>query len=173
MVRLTVKRLGATRLGATRLGALAASTLLVTACATSPAYPPAGGTTTGRPAGQPPTYPPTAPAPLPGPTQTPAPAPAPPPPSRPDPAVTLALREQSLAAAARGDTEQAIALIERALRIEPSRAELWIDLARLHLDEGDAAGAEQFARKALLFTRNRPDLEQSAYSVISQAQRAR
>lgn len=161
------------------LVALAAMLLFVAGCATSPGYPPSGGQTP-PPSGQPPRYPTPAPSPYPSqtpPTQTPmpapAPTPAPPPASRPDPSVTLALREQSLAASARGDNEQAIALIERALRIEPDRPELWIDLARLHLDEGDAAGAEQFARKALLFTRNRPDLEQSAYSVISEAQRVR
>jgi Flp pilus assembly protein TadD len=150
---------------------------LLAACATSPG-PATGGAS--RPAPSPvPRYPAPAPAPYPGsgppPAQRPAPAPvpAPVPPAapKPDPSVTLALREQSLAAAARGDSAGAIALIERALRIEPNRAELWIDLARLHLDEGDAAGAEQFARKALLFTRDRPDLEQSAYSLISEAQR--
>ncbi|NJN51715.1 MAG: tetratricopeptide repeat protein [Gammaproteobacteria bacterium] len=87
--------------------------------------------------------------------------------------MTLALREESLQAASRGDTAEAIALIERAIRIEPDRPELWIDLARLHLDEGDAVGAEQFARKALLYTRTRHDLEQQAYLIISQAQRQR
>jgi len=161
-----------------QLAASAAVLMLLAGCATSPSYPPGGQT---PPTGSTSRYPAPTPAPYPYPggqvppeqVPAPAPTPAPPPANRPDPAVTLALREQSLAAAARGDNEQAIALIERALRIEPDRAELWIDLARLHLDEGDAAGAEQFARKALLFTRKRPDLEQSAYSVISEAQRAR
>jgi tetratricopeptide (TPR) repeat protein len=159
------------QLSASKLGAIAIATLLLAACATTPGHP------TGGPApapGQPSPYPPSSPqAPAPTPAPAPVPAPAIPPASRPDPTVTLALREQSLAAAARGDTQQAIALIERALRIEPNRAELWIDLARLHLDEGDTVGAEQFARKALLFTRDRPDLEQRAYTVISQAQRSR
>jgi tetratricopeptide (TPR) repeat protein len=144
-------------------------------CATSPAYPPQQPAPYPSPGGTAPGVP--APGPeRPYPETVPAPAPAPRPPvseqSRPDPGVTLALREQSLEAASRGDNEQAIALIERALRIEPDRAELWIDLARLHLEEGDTTGAEQFARKALLFTRGRPDLEQRAYSVISEAQRA-
>jgi len=145
--------------------------VLLAGCATTPSYP-------SRPPPPPPqTVPPSAPS-MPGqpaptyPDQPPAP-PSTATPTRPDPSVSLALREESLQAASRGDTAQAIALIERAIRIEPDRPELWLDLAKLHLEEGDYASAEQFARKALLYTRNHPELEQQAYVVISDAQRRR
>jgi len=157
-----------------RIASLLITALVMAGCATAPAYPPRQPAPYPPPGGSPSEVPaPQPPQPYPG--NVPAPAPRPPvsEQSRPDPGVTLALREQSLEAAARGDNEQAIALIERALRIEPDRPELWIDLARLHLEEGDTTGAEQFARKALLFTRGRPDLEQRAYAVISEAQRTR
>ncbi len=162
----------ATRL--TRLPLAAMAVLLALAgCATAPAYPPSYPPS--RAPAPPQTLPPATPTPAPYPEDRSDGPPAPPVATtpRPDPSVTLALREESLQAASRGDTAQAIALIERAIRIEPDRPELWIDLARLHLDEGDAGGAEQFARKALLYTRKRYDLEQQAYLIISQAQRKR
>jgi hypothetical protein len=145
-------------------------TLTLAGCVTMTGYPtssqppaPAGGPTDEQ-------QPPVASMPAPAPEVGAPPVTAAP---RPDPAVSLALREESLQAAGRGDTAEAIALIERAIRIEPDRPELWIDLARLHLEEGDAAAAEQFARKALLYTRNRHDLEQQAYLVIAEAQHQR
>ena len=51
----------------------------------------------------------------------------------------------------------------------PTARQLWIELARCHLKEGNTAQAEQFARKALLFTGNRYDLEQQAWVVIADA----
>jgi Flp pilus assembly protein TadD len=86
--------------------------------------------------------------------------------------VTLALQDESARAAAAGDLPKAIQILERALRIQPDKAELWIDLARLHLKEGNSAQAEQFARKALLFTGQRYDLEQQAWVVIANARAA-
>jgi len=158
---------------AARALCVAALSLLAVACVTtsSSGYPAPRPSPTTTPSGAPPSSSPAPPTPYPYPQSQPAPAPSAPSAPRADPSVTLALREQSVAAAARGDHDQAVALIERALRIEPSRPELWIDLARLHLEEGDKSGAEQFARKALLFTKNRPDLEQQAYTLISNAQR--
>lgn len=78
-------------------------------------------------------------------------APEPPPmaePVRPSPNISIALREESARAAAGGDPGRAIALLERAIRIEPGRADLWLDLAELYLQTGDPAQAEQLARKA-------------------------
>jgi uncharacterized protein HemY len=135
-----------------------------------------------------PTYPrPTpAPAPVPPPARTvppatptptppvpPTPAPTPPAAPRPAPSVTLALVEESDAARARGDYDKAVALLERAIRIEPDRPELWLSLAKAHLAQGDYAAAEQLARKSLLFTGKRYDLEQQAWSVIGAAEAAR
>lgn len=83
--------------------------------------------------------------------------------------MTLALQSESERAAAAGDLPKAIQILERALRIQPDKAELWIELAQLHLKEGNPAQAEQFARKALLFTGQRYDLEQQAWLVIAKA----
>jgi len=98
------------------------------------------------------------------------PAPAQP---KPQSTVTLALQDESERAAAAGDLPKAIQIIERAIRIQPDKAELWLDLARLHLKEGNPAQAEQFARKALLFTGQRYDLEQQAWVIIADAKAAK
>jgi hypothetical protein len=111
---------------------------------------------------------PTQPAPQPIPQ---SPAPVQPQPQQPKPqsTVTLALQDEAQRAATAGDLPKAIQILERAIRIQPDSAQLWIELARCHLKEGNAAQAEQFARKALLFTGNRYDLEQQAWVVIADA----
>jgi hypothetical protein len=95
-------------------------------------------------------------------------------PSAPKPraSATLALQSDSQAAAASGDLPRAIQILERAIRISPDDPELWIELARLHLRDGNAAQAEQFARKALLFTGKRYDLEQQAWAIIGEARKS-
>ena len=120
---------------------------------------------------QPAPYPPYPSQPLPQPTPTPAPA-QPGAPSHTQPSVTLALQDEAQRAATAGDLSKATQILERAIRIEPDRPELWIELARVHLKEGNPAQAEQFARKALLFTGNRYDLEQQAWVVIADAKAA-
>ena len=106
---------------------------------------------------------PTQPTPQPVP-QTPAPAQPLPSQPKPQSTVTLALQDETA-----GDLPKAIQILERAIRIQPDSAQLWIELARCHLKEGNAAQAEQFARKALLFTGSRYDLEQQAWVVIADA----
>lgn len=120
------------------------------------------------------------PTPYPYPTQPvpqPTPSPAPPQPDRAQPrtqpSVTLALQDEAQRAATAGDLSKAAQILERAIRIEPDRPELWIELARVHLKEGNPAQAEQFARKALLFTGNRYDLEQQAWVIIADARAAK
>jgi hypothetical protein len=118
---------------------------------------------------RPPQYPPsTQPAPQPIP-QTPVPGQPEPPQPKPQSTVTLALQNEAERAATAGDLPKAIQILERAIRIQPDNAQLWIELARCHLKEGNAAQAEQFARKALLFTGSRYDLEQQAWVVIADA----
>ena len=114
-----------------------------------------------------PPVPPTAP-----PQPTP-PATAEPEPPGPAPSVTLALVQESDVAREHGDYEKAVQLLERAIRIEPDRPDLWIGLATAHLEQGDYDSAEQFARKALLFTGTQYGLEQRAWSVIGAAEAAR
>ena len=50
-----------------------------------------------------------------------------------------------------GDLTQAIALTERAVRIEPRNARAWHQLARLYQARGDTAKARQFARRSIQF----------------------
>ena len=156
-----------------RVSIIAGMVVLLAACATQAPAP------TRVPPPPAPTQPaPARPAPRPLPPlrrHRPVPAPTTPsqPQSRPPSAsVTLALQDEAQRAATAGDLPKAIQILERAIRIEPDRAELWLALARAHLKEGDAAQAEQFARKALLFTRDRYDLEQQAWVVIADARAA-
>ena len=125
--------------------------LTLVACASAPTTQPAESVSG--------TSPPTA-------TQTPA-------ADAPEPSVTLALRDESQRAAESGDLAKAAALLERAIRIEPTNGELWLDLAEIRLAEGDADAAEQLARKAISFAKGRYQLEQKAYSLIDRARRER
>ena len=52
-----------------------------------------------------------------------------------------------------GDSAGAIALLERAQRIDPDNAELYLELARTHLDAGNAAQARATAERGLLYCR--------------------
>ena len=142
--------------------------VLLAACATQAPAP----TRAPPPPAPPRSVPLPPPPPRPMPPQV-VPAPGAPAPAQPkSPAVTLALQDEAQRATTAGDLPKAIAILERAIRIEPDRAELWLALARVHLKEGDAAQAEQFARKALLYTRDRYDLEQQAWVVIADARAA-
>ncbi|MEE4299977.1 MAG: tetratricopeptide repeat protein [Pseudomonadales bacterium] len=133
-----------------RLTATLALAALLAGCAATP------GTTTPGGAGELP--PPEAPPPdVPdaAPPQTEAPA-------RPAPSVSLALRTESARAAASGNTSRAMDLLERAIRIEPDRAELWFDLAELHLSQGDALGAGRLVEKGASLTAGDGALERRA-----------
>ena len=76
-------------------------------------------------------------------------------PSAPDdsgnasPSATTGLLEKSRTQAAAGQYPLAAASIERALRIEPGNPYLWLELAQIHLAEGNVRQAETHARKAL------------------------
>ena len=62
---------------------------------------------------------------------------------------TQALLAQSRAARAAGNYAQANATIERALRIAPNDAALWVELGEVELASGNPAQAATLARKAL------------------------
>lgn len=62
-----------------------------------------------------------------------------------------ALMAQADQFSAKGDSRQAIALIERAVRIEPRNGHAWLRLAKLYFESGDLNKAEQFARRAKQF----------------------
>lgn len=55
------------------------------------------------------------------------------------------------AASGRGDYEQALAFLERAQRIDPDNADIYLELARTHSERGDARQAAATAQRGLLY----------------------
>ena len=62
---------------------------------------------------------------------------------------TLALVSEARAASAAENHANAVAYLERAVRIEPRNARLWIELSAAHLANGNVTAAHQHARKAI------------------------
>ncbi|MDE0037175.1 MAG: hypothetical protein OXU77_06365 [Gammaproteobacteria bacterium] len=148
-----------------RLAFTTAIGLIAAGCSLLPAPPPPVRT----PAPPPP------PAPVVQPVVIEAPAEPPPPPHpalEPPTAITRALVDEARDHAAAGSPNEAVATIEQAIRIEPRRGELWLQLAALHLRNGQAAMAEQSARKALLFLKAGSAEEREAWLVIADAREA-
>ena len=75
---------------------------------------------------------------------------------------TAALLEQSRRQSASGDYDQAVASVERALRIEPGDPWLWLELARIHRSAGNEHQADSHARKALSLAGTDRAAEQAA-----------
>lgn len=63
--------------------------------------------------------------------------------------------------------------IERALRIEPGNALLWIELGKVRLVEGNYVQAENMGRKAVSMSVNTPGAQSSAWLLIAESYRAR
>jgi Tfp pilus assembly protein PilF len=55
----------------------------------------------------------------------------------------------------RGDYEQALALLERAQRIDPQSARVYLEIAATHHARGDLRQARTVAERGLLYCRNR------------------
>lgn len=92
---------------------------------------------------------------------------------RPSPEeATLALLNQSERAAASGEINEALSYAERAVRIDPRRADLWTGLARLELANEDPNTAIRYARKALSLAGKRADWTKDAWLVIADAKDA-
>jgi hypothetical protein len=146
--------------------ATARALFVILACATAAAC------TSLQPTTSRPSLPPVVAPPAPGPSPAPAPAPpssqpAPPPsppqsvppasrnstaPSRPQSdasGASGALLAQARTQRAAGSYAQATASIERALRLDPNNAELWVERGELALQAGNPAQAGTMARKAL------------------------
>lgn len=137
--------------------------VLIGGCATAPApapetapAEPVSGHTPGTTAPE---------APDTGQTGTPAPRPS------PDQA-TLALLNQSERAAASGAIDEALVYAERAVRIDPRRADLWTRLAELELANQDPDTAIRYARKAISLAGSRADWTRDAWLVIADAKEA-
>ncbi|MDE0419591.1 MAG: hypothetical protein OXK76_01710 [Gammaproteobacteria bacterium] len=144
----------------------AAIGLLATGCSLLPAPPPP------IPAPAPPPPPPTVrQIVVEAPPEQPPPRP-PPPAIEPPTAITEALIDEARVLDNAGSPSEAAATIEQAIRIEPRRGELWLQLAELRLRDGQAAMAEQNARKALLFLRAGSPEERGAWLLIADAREA-
>ena len=86
--------------------------------------------------------------------------------------VSVALLDTAGQQAAAGHTDEAVETLERAIRIEPRRGDLWLRLARTQYNSGEYALAEQNARKGLLFLALGSDDARSAWLLIADAREA-
>lgn len=86
-------------------------------------------------------------------------------------AASRALLEQSRAELAAGSYDRAEASIERALRIAPNDATLWLELGEIKLASGDAEQAALMARKAMTLAGGDADLRTRAERLIDAAAR--
>jgi predicted Zn-dependent protease len=68
-----------------------------------------------------------------------------------------------------GDLNGAASSLERAQRIAPREPQVLYKLAEVRLAQGDAAQAEQFARRGLSYANGRPALQASLWNLIAQA----
>ncbi|WXL26948.1 tetratricopeptide repeat protein [Ectopseudomonas mendocina] len=68
-----------------------------------------------------------------------------------------------------GDLDGAASNLERAQRIAPREPQVLYHLAEVRLAQGDAAQAEQFARRGLSYANGRPALQASLWNLIAQA----
>ena len=72
----------------------------------------------------------------------------------------------------RSQWEQAAALLERALRIEPRNAHLWHRLAKIRLQQGRYGMAESLAQKSSTLAKGDAELKQRNAEIINTARQA-
>jgi len=101
------------------------------------------------------------------------PEPLPPPKPRTLTPATKALVTQAQAQMAAGNDAAAASTLERALRIEPNNPLIWIEMAKLRQEEGNAAQAENLAKKALSMATGDPRAQANAWRVMADTYRAR
>jgi len=88
--------------------------------------------------------------------------------SVPTPNASSVLLVQSRTARDAGDFGAAAASIERALRIEPNSAALWLEYAELRLAEGDTEQAATLARKAASLAGEDQSIRNAAERLLAQ-----
>ena len=81
----------------------------------------------------------------------------------------LALLTTAQQQQAGGDLNGAASSLERAQRIAPREPQVLYNLAQVRLAQGDAAQAEQFARRGLSYASGRPALQASLWDLIAQS----
>jgi tetratricopeptide (TPR) repeat protein len=87
-------------------------------------------------------------------------------------AATLALLAQSDRAATAGRHDEAIAYVERALRIHGDDVELWLRLAELQLAAARPGNAEQLAQRAIALAGSRTDWQRRGWLIVADAREA-
>jgi tetratricopeptide (TPR) repeat protein len=85
---------------------------------------------------------------------------------------TLALLQLSQRAQSAGSLSEAIAYAERAIRINPRQADIWLRLATLELENEQPQSAIQYANKALSLADSPTPLERQAWLLIADARTA-
>ncbi|PHN55730.1 hypothetical protein AO268_00670 [Pseudomonas sp. ICMP 8385] len=80
----------------------------------------------------------------------------------------LALLTTAQQQQAGGDLNGASSSLERAQRVAPREPQVLYRLAQVRMAQGDAAQAEQFARRGLTMANGRPDLQASLWGLIAQ-----
>jgi tetratricopeptide (TPR) repeat protein len=88
-------------------------------------------------------------------------------------AAVSSLETQSEQLLAQGKTDQAFAMAERAIRIDPANAKLWNLLARIQLGRGNYSQAEQLSRKSNFLAKNDKRLKAENWRIIVTALRER
>ncbi|MFS2200244.1 tetratricopeptide repeat protein [Pseudomonas sp. Pseusp3] len=68
-----------------------------------------------------------------------------------------------------GDLNGASSSLERAQRVAPREPQVLYRLAQVRMAQGDAAQAEQFARRGLTFANGRPALQANLWELIGQS----
>ncbi|MBR9814033.1 tetratricopeptide repeat protein [bacterium] len=84
----------------------------------------------------------------------------------------LQLAQQAREQHAAGDLNGAASSIERALRVEPQNAFLWLTLAELRREQGAPNDAKAMAQRAMARAPNNPWVAAPAWRVIQQAELA-
>jgi predicted Zn-dependent protease len=82
------------------------------------------------------------------------------------------LLAQSDRAATAGRHDEAIAYVERALRIHGDDVELWLRLAELQLAASRPGNAEQLAQRAIAMAGSRTDWQRRGWLIVADAREA-
>ncbi len=85
----------------------------------------------------------------------------------------MSLIDEADAAAARGEFDQAAAILERAQRIEPRNPWIWQRLAQLRLMQGQYSQAESLAERSNSLSRGNPWLRSTNWGLIAEARSRR
>jgi len=90
---------------------------------------------------------------------------------RPASPAVVALMNRARLQADTGEMDQAAASLERALRIEPQNASLWLELAQIKLHQGNPSQAEQMALRAVRFAAD-DRTEREAWGIVALARQS-